>query len=73
MHAGSTTSAAAGASAEPVYRITVSLASQSVAANGAAVPLQPGMTLEADVALERRRLFEWILDPLFAVTGGQRR
>lgn len=69
----SVTGAAAGASAEPVYRITVSLASQSVAANGAAVPLQPGMTLEADVALERRRLFEWILDPLFAVTGGQRR
>ena len=33
---------------------------------------QPGMTLEADVALERRRLFEWVLDPLYAVAGGHR-
>ena len=61
-----------GAAAEPVYRITVVLASQTVPAYGGQAPLQPGMTLEADVALERRRLFEWVLDPLYAVTGGQR-
>jgi membrane fusion protein len=60
---------AAGAAAEPIYRITVDLARQSVTAYGAQVPLQPGMALEADVALERRRLFEWVLDPLYAVTG----
>lgn len=65
------TGLAAGA-AEPVYRITVNLASQSVTAYGAQVQLQPGMTLEADVALERRRLFEWVLDPLYAVTGQRR-
>jgi membrane fusion protein len=65
----SLTGVAAGAAAEPIYRITVSLASQTVTAYGAQVPLQPGMTLEADVALERRRLFEWVLDPLYAVTG----
>jgi membrane fusion protein len=58
--------------AEPIYRVTVALASQSVMAYGAQVPLQPGMTLEADVALERRRLFEWVLDPLYAVTGQKR-
>ncbi len=57
----------AGAAAEPIYRITVDLASQSIAAYGAPVRLQPGMALEADVALERRRLFEWVLDPLYAV------
>lgn len=61
-----------GAAAEPIYRITVTLASQSVTAYGAQVPLQPGMTLEADVALERRRLFEWVLDPLYAVAGQRR-
>jgi membrane fusion protein len=72
--AGLTTLTGAGPSAggEPIYRITVNLASQSVTAYGAQVPLQPGMTLEADVALERRRLFEWVLDPLYAVTGLQR-
>lgn len=68
----SLTGTAPGAGGEPIYRITVSLASQSVTAYGAQVPLQPGMTLEADVALERRRLFEWVLDPLYAVTGQQR-
>ena len=58
-----------GAAAEPLYRITVALASQSITAYGAPVALQPGMVLEADVALERRRLFEWVLDPLYAVAG----
>jgi membrane fusion protein len=67
----SVTGVAAGAAAEPLYRITVSLASQTVTAYGAKTALQPGMTLEADVALERRRLFEWVLDPLYAVTGRQ--
>jgi membrane fusion protein len=68
----SLTGAAPGTGGEPIYRITVSLESQNVTAYGAQVPLQPGMTLEADVALERRRLFEWMLDPLYAVTGQQR-
>lgn len=54
---------------EPVYRITVALASQAVTAYGKPVALQPGMQLEADVLIERRRLIEWILDPLFSVTG----
>jgi membrane fusion protein len=63
------TGLAAGAAAEPVYRITVSLKQQSVTAYGAQLALQPGMTLEADVALEQRRLYEWVLDPLYAVTG----
>jgi membrane fusion protein len=53
----------------PVYRITVILASQTVRAYGEAVPLQPGMQLEADIMMERRRLIEWVLDPLFTITG----
>jgi membrane fusion protein len=65
----SVTGVSTGAPTEPVYRITVKLASQTVKAYGEETPLQPGMTLEADVALERRRLFEWVLDPLYAVTG----
>lgn len=56
-------------SAEPVYRITVRLTRQSATAYGEAVPLQPGMQLEADVVIERRRLIEWVLDPLFTITG----
>ncbi len=54
---------------ELVYRITVSLTSQVITAYGEPVPLQPGMQLDADVAIEKRRLYEWVLDPLFTLTG----
>jgi membrane fusion protein len=54
---------------EPVYRITVSLLSQTATAYGEHVALQPGMQLEADVLIERRKLIEWILDPLYTLTG----
>jgi membrane fusion protein len=54
---------------EPVYRVTVDLAQQTVTAYGGPVPLQPGMQLEADVLIESRRLIEWMLEPLFSVTG----
>lgn len=54
---------------EPVYRITVVLDSQHVTAYGKELPLQAGMTLEADIILDRQSLFEWILDPLFSLKG----
>ena len=57
------------AAAEPIYRVVVELASQSVTAYGQTMALQPGMALEAEVSLETRRLAEWVLEPLYAVTG----
>jgi membrane fusion protein len=54
---------------EPVYRITVDLTRQTVIAYGNPMPLQPGMKLEADVLLESRRLAEWMLEPLFSISG----
>ena len=56
-----------GTSPEPIYRITVGLASETVTADDR--PLQPGMLLSADVELERRRLYEWTLEPLYALQG----
>lgn len=58
---------------EPVYRVTVSLARQAVIAYGEPVSLQPGMLLEADVVLERRRLVEWMLEPLYTLSGTWKR
>lgn len=58
-----------GAAGEPMYRITVSLEKQAVQAYGQAQPLAAGMQLEADVLLDRRRLIEWIFEPLLSVTG----
>ena len=54
---------------EPLYRITVSLKEQQVQAYGQPQPLVPGMQLDADVLLDRRRLIEWIFEPLLSVTG----
>ena len=56
-------------SAEPLYRITVTLDEQAVQAYGQAQPLSPGMQIDADVMLDRRRLIEWIFEPLLSVTG----
>lgn len=56
-------------SGEPVYRVTVRLDSQHVTAYGKPVALQPGMQLEADLLVERRRLIDWVLDPLYSFTG----
>ncbi|HSH88184.1 MAG TPA: HlyD family efflux transporter periplasmic adaptor subunit [Methylophilus sp.] len=54
---------------EPYYRITVVLERQSITAYGKQQPLQAGMLLDADIMLERRRLYEWVLEPLFSLTG----
>lgn len=51
---------------EPLYRVTVSLEKQHVDAYGQRKPLKPGMTLNADVAQDERRIWEWILEPLLA-------
>ncbi len=55
--------------AEPLYRITVTLDQQTVTAYGQAQPLAPGMQLEADVMLDRRRLIEWIFEPVLGLVG----
>ena len=54
---------------EPSYRVTVSLDQQDVHAHGKRIPLQAGMLLSADVILERRRLLQWLLAPLFSLQG----
>jgi membrane fusion protein len=56
-------------SREPLYRIKVALAMQSVAAYGREEPLQAGMQVEADVLLDSRRLIEWVFEPLFSLSG----
>lgn len=56
-------------SREPLYRIKAALDSQSVLAYGRAQPLRAGMQVEADVLLDRRRLVEWIFEPLLSLAG----
>jgi membrane fusion protein len=57
------------AAREPMYRIAVTLARQDIPAGADVRPLVPGMQLEADVPIERRRLVEWLFAPVLGVAG----
>ena len=59
----------ADGSREPLYRIKSALDSQTISAYGKPQPLQAGMQLEADIHLDRRRLVEWIFEPLLSLAG----
>jgi membrane fusion protein len=54
------------AGGEPMFRITVALDERSTPAGQGLAPgaLSAGMRLQADVQLERRRLVEWLFEPL---------
>ena len=54
---------------QPVYRVKVTLDAQQVRAYGKALPLEAGMLLDADIILEHRSLIDWLLDPLYSLTG----
>jgi membrane fusion protein len=54
---------------EPFYRVVVELESQTVQAYGKPVALQDGLQVEADILIDTRKLYEWVLEPLYSVTG----
>jgi membrane fusion protein len=58
-----------GGAADLFYRITVELNSPMIELYGERHPLKAGMLLEADIVQDKRRLYEWVLDPIYAVTG----
>ncbi len=55
--------------AQSAYRVTVALDAQAVAAYGQPLPLQSGMLLDASIWLDRRKLYQWLLDPIYSVLG----
>lgn len=54
---------------EALYRIRVRLDRQSVKAYGRELPLKSGMAVDASILLEQRRLYEWVLEPLYSIAG----
>jgi membrane fusion protein len=52
---------------EPVYEVKVALDDQSIRGFGQQLALQPGMTLHADIVLDRRSFLSWLMEPLEAV------
>jgi membrane fusion protein len=60
LHAGSK---------EVLYLVRVALKTQQVMAYGKPTALQDAMQLEADVLIDTRKLYEWVLEPLYSLTG----
>lgn len=54
---------------EPVYLVKVKLEQQFVKAYGESKPLKVGMAFDADIMQEKRKLYEWVLEPLYSITG----
>ncbi|MEG0224281.1 MAG: HlyD family efflux transporter periplasmic adaptor subunit [Comamonas sp.] len=54
---------------EPMYRVRLKLDGENIKAYGEMMPIKVGMLLDASIHLEKRRLYEWILDPLYSVIG----
>ncbi|HEY3074731.1 MAG TPA: HlyD family secretion protein [Burkholderiales bacterium] len=59
----------AGKPDETYYRMLVALDAPYVMAYGKRVPLQDGMDLEVDILIDTRKLYEWVLEPVYSVTG----
>ena len=53
---------------EVLYRVKVKLKRQTISAYGHDQPLKPGMTLEADIVQDSRKIWEWVAEPVLAVT-----
>jgi membrane fusion protein len=57
-----------GSTAEPMFRITVAMDEPQLRAFGGTQPLVAGMRMQADVLLERRRLIEWLFEPVLGLS-----
>ena len=56
-------------SQEPVYKVNVELKEQFVTAYNKKMPLQSGMSVNADIILGERSLAEWLLEPIYSLRG----
>ncbi len=54
---------------EGLYRVRVRLTAQTISAYGQPQTLAAGTQLEADIELDKRRLVEWVFEPLLSLKG----
>lgn len=52
---------------EPVYRVDVKLDSQNVATGTQQLALRPGMSVNADILQEKRKVWEWVFEPILSL------
>ncbi|MBS4698890.1 HlyD family secretion protein [Aeromonas media] len=56
-------------SREPTYIVKVKLDKQKIDIYGESVDIKPSTTLNADISIDRRYIYEWILEPLLTLKG----
>lgn len=54
---------------EPVYKVKVSLPSQEISAFGEHRPLKMGMLLNAEIVIDKRTVFQWLMEPVYSLKG----
>jgi membrane fusion protein len=52
---------------EPVYRVDVRLDAQHVLAGEQKLALRPGMSVNADILQEKRKVWEWVFEPVLSL------
>jgi membrane fusion protein len=52
---------------EPVYRVDVKLDSQVVSTADQKLPLRSGMAVNADILQEKRKVWEWVFEPVLSL------
>lgn len=53
----------------PFYRVIVSIKQQEISVYGNNYPLLPGMQFEAVILIESRKLWQWVLSPIYSFRG----
>lgn len=54
---------------EPIFRVIAKLEKQTISVRDDEAPLQAGMVFDADILLDRRPLWRWLFEPIFAFKG----
>ncbi len=54
---------------EPVFRVRATLATPVVTAYGETYPLKSGLSAQADIALDERPLYRWVVEPVLRLRG----
>ena len=52
---------------EPVYRVDVKLDGQYVMSGNQKLSLRPGMSVNADILQEKRKVWEWVFEPILSL------
>ncbi|AXF24433.1 hypothetical protein CUJ89_29500 [Burkholderia pyrrocinia] len=53
---------------EPMYLVKVRLERQFVSGNGTRYALKPGLMIDSDIMVERHRIYQWLMRPIFTAS-----